>query len=140
MVVVKGDKVGVMSDRFPGVWEVVKVNDVTVDLVQGERRLRADKSRLVPEGEGLASAILTGSRPAGLVPGAVVTWQAQATRGKAASYPAGTPFVVLKDKGKMIEIVRLGGDPAGTRWNVSPSRLTVVDHTQVWNGQVPVSV
>jgi hypothetical protein len=131
-----GDIVRVSSPKWPGDWEIVKVNPVNLGLVNTAtgQRLRCHPSFIA----GLASDT-PAARPAGVIVesvplpplsprfpvGAVVTVAGSAKMG------AG-PYVVLAETGaSQYRLAKLGGDNFRYWRSIDGHRMTLVDPSRI---------
>jgi hypothetical protein len=111
------------ESSYPGVWKIIKVNPTRYRLepINGGRGLACPHSMVAAHDGDVdaAPAVRTFTPRAPFSPGEVVTLVAKPGL-----------FVVLADKDKRVNVVRLGGD-AGRYWRVPPSSLTRVDVVEI---------
>jgi hypothetical protein len=135
----RDDEVSVNSPKWPGVWIVEKVNQVSVSLTKknGTTRLKAHKSLLIAPTENISLGRPFKLRELrSLRPGEFVRYDGN-SRAEAGLY------VVVADKGERVNIAPLGGmpDPRYTYWRVMPQNLRLVSLTDViveLTGSAPV--
>jgi hypothetical protein len=124
-----GELVGVTgTDKYPGTWEILKVNPTTYALrnVDTGERLRASHEYVTdPPTPGAPQAV---PLPAALPLGTIVTIR------NAPQYPG--LHVVIADKGEKVNVARLGGSAEEPYRYVRCHRslLTVVDPVAVLRG------
>jgi hypothetical protein len=119
-----GDQVTVASERWPGVWTVVKVNKVNLKLEQGPRRLNASPTYVTKVDGSTPAPTFTATTvplPTIFDPGATAR-----VRGRDGLW------VVIRDAGAdRVNLARIGGENGrylrAPRSLVTPVKVTVTE-------------
>lgn len=123
-----GDWVRVDSPRYPGIWEVIKVNPARYKLRQDGRLLSCPHEMALGAGETPASR----SAPTLAMPAGSIVRASRPPKGYKGG--SGNIFFVLRDNGETVSMTVPGGD-GGRYWTGYPkSRLEIVPPSALLEG------
>jgi hypothetical protein len=106
-----GEQVRVDSPKYPGIWTITKVNQVTVKLEQNGSRLTCSKECLLPADASTAVVAIASASLPYQDAGAVVRYIGTGTQDKTLS--KGALLIVIADKGEKVNVTLLGGNGGG---------------------------
>jgi len=109
---------GIDHPKYPGRWEITKVNARSVTVARGGQTIRVDRYMLTEPPAADTGPV----RPEGARIGAVIRVDATRYRG----LPAGGLMVILDTRGDKVKAAPLGGGARDTYWKIDDRDIAEV--------------